>query len=61
MRTGRYRVRKGLFGKSILQAEYDCPSFIGGKADASSRYIFWSDIDYKKAPAQLREQEAAHE
>ncbi len=48
MKTGRYRVRKGLFGRAILQAEYDTPSFIGGHVDASIRDIRWEDCDHKR-------------
>lgn len=53
MKTGKYRVRRGLFGKAILQAEYDIPSYIGGEVDASVRDIFWQDIPFKQAPASL--------
>lgn len=54
MKTGNYRVRKGLFGKSVLQAEYDSPSYVGGQVDSSVRYIYWEDIKYKQAPAKLQ-------
>lgn len=55
MRTGRYRVRKGWFGKAILQAEYNCPSYTAGRVDSSLRDVFWSDIDYEHAPQNLWE------
>lgn len=57
MRTGKYRVRKGWFGKCILQAEYNTPSFICGRVDSSIRQIVWEDVNYKKAPEALREAE----
>jgi hypothetical protein len=42
-------------GKAILQAQYNAPAFIGGKADSSIRDIFWQDVPYKYAPAELKE------
>ena len=54
MKTGNYRVRKGWFGKSILQAQYDSPSYSGGQVDSSVRYIYWDDIKFKHAPAELK-------
>lgn len=53
MKTGRYRVRKGWFGKCILQAEYNTPSYSGGQVDVHIRDIFWRDIKFKYAPPQL--------
>ena len=50
MKTGRYRVRRGLFGKAILQAEYESPALAGGHVDASIRVLNWEDVDYDKAP-----------
>lgn len=44
MRTGRYRVRKGWFGKAILQAEYE----------SSSKVFKWADIHYNYAPSELK-------
>lgn len=55
MRTGKYRTRKGLFGRAVLQAQYDTPSLIGGRVDTSVRDIFWQDIKWGKAPAELEE------
>lgn len=55
MRTGKYRVRKTWFGKSILQAQYDTPSLVGGQIDADTRDIFWQDIPHKYAPDLLQE------
>lgn len=48
----KYRVRKGLFGKSILQ-QWHCfpdaiPSALAGTCD-------WVDVTYKAAPSQLKE------
>jgi len=54
MKTGRYRVRKGWFGKCILQAEYDAPMFLCGKVDSSVRDIYWKDVPYTKAPTELK-------
>lgn len=50
MRTGRFRVRKGWGNKSILQAEYDTPSFVGGRVDASLRQLKWEDVPFDQAP-----------
>ncbi len=55
MKTGRYRVRKTLFGKAILQAEYDTPSLLAGQIDATVRDISWQDIPYNYAPSALKE------
>lgn len=44
-----------MFGKAILQAEYNSPSYNGGQVDSSTRYIHWGDIDFKLAPASLME------
>ena len=54
-KTGRYRVRKGWFGRSILQFEIDGPAFTGGHVDASTRVRYWNDVLYDNAPAQLRD------
>lgn len=53
MRTGIYRVRKGWFGKCILQAQFDRPAFLGGQVDASQRVIYWADVDWNSAPVWL--------
>lgn len=55
MRTGKYRTRRGLFGKTVLQAQYDTPSLIGGKVDSSIRDVFWKDVKWERAPAELEE------
>lgn len=47
MRTGRYRVRRGHFGVSVLQAEYDSPSLIAGHVDASIRRRSWHDVKFE--------------
>lgn len=49
----RYRVRRGFFGKSILQRLENYPSLIGGVVDASIRDIRWVDVDYNRAPRAL--------
>lgn len=48
MRTGRYRVRPGLFGRAVLQAEYNFPSLIGGQVDASVRSFEWVDVQFDR-------------
>ncbi len=48
MKTGRYRVRKGWFGRAILQAEYDSPSYLAGHVDASVRDIRWEDCSHAR-------------
>lgn len=53
-RTGRYRVRRGLFGKSILQEYVGYPSFAGGFADCSSPVFEWSDVKFVNAPPTLQ-------
>lgn len=54
--TDRYRVRRGLFGKTcILQKLYDTPSLIGGQVDSTVRDIHWDDVDFEHAPAELQE------
>jgi len=55
MRTGKYRTRRGLFGRAVLQAQYNTPALVGGKVDASVRDIFWQDVKWSKAPAELEE------
>ncbi len=55
MKTGIYRVRRGLFGKSILQELNDTPSFNFGSVDAYARELIWFDVDYNDAPAVLKE------
>ena len=53
-RTGRYRVRKGLFGKSILQEYMNYPSLIGGYVDSGVRSFEWIDVSFNHAPSELR-------
>lgn len=48
--TGEYRLRKGLFGKCILQEAHNFPKYNGGHVDARTREIVWLDVDYKNAP-----------
>jgi len=57
MKTGRYRVRRGLFGKAILQAEYDEPycNPMTKEADTRVRELMWADCPFQKAPAELME------
>jgi hypothetical protein len=52
-RRHRYRVRRGLFGKSVLQRLENYPSFVGGVVDASVRDVVWEDVPYKRAPRAL--------
>lgn len=53
--TKRYRVRRGLFGKCILQQQFDTPSLLGGHVDSTIRDIHWSDVDFPYAPAELKD------
>lgn len=50
-----YRVRRGLFGKAVLQKLCNYPSFCGGVVDASIRERVWQDVDYNHAPLILKE------
>lgn len=49
MKTGRYRLRRGLFGVGVLQAEYDTPSLICGYVDSSVRQRIWRDVSFSDA------------
>jgi len=51
--TGLYRVRRGMFGRSILQECIDSPSFTAGRPDSSMRYLRWEDVPYNQAPRAL--------
>lgn len=53
--TKQYRLRRGLFGKAILQYLCDTPSIIGGHVDATIRDVYWTDVDFKHAPVELVE------
>ena len=53
--VGKYRVRRGWFGRCILQKCHNGPSFIGGQVDSSIRVLYWSDVKYEHAPAILKE------
>lgn len=55
--TTRYRVRCGLFGKCVLQQQFNSPSLIGGQVDSTIRDIHWGDVDYRHAPTELMEVE----
>lgn len=55
MKTGNFRVRKGWFGKTILQAETDTPGYIGGQVDSTVRDVHWYDVKFEDAPAKLKE------
>lgn len=48
----QYRVRKGWFGKSILQQKVHYPSGILSPLADEKR---WEDVDFKHAPAKLKE------
>jgi hypothetical protein len=48
MRTGRYRLRRGLCNSAILQEEFSEPTYIGGHVDASLRQITWQDVPFDK-------------
>lgn len=51
--TGLFRVRKGWFGKSVLQELMDYPTYSGGVVDASTREFVWQDVSYSHAPRSL--------
>lgn len=51
--TGVFRVRRGWFGRAILQELMDYPTFNGFFVDASHREHKWEDVDYDHAPEQL--------
>ena len=55
MKTGVYRVRKGWFGRCILQAQFNGPAFLGGQVDASIRVLYWADVAWDQAPVALVE------
>jgi hypothetical protein len=47
----RYRVRRGLFGKSILQRLNLCAVPVGGSV--MSKQWVWEDVPYCRAPRAL--------
>lgn len=47
-RTGEYRVRRGMFGKSILQEYVGFPD-----KDHGDPVFEWCDVDYSHAPPSL--------
>lgn len=49
----RYRVRRGLFGKSVLQ-RWAC--FPTGIMSSLAGTCDWIDVPYNKAPLELKEQ-----
>lgn len=51
--TGLFRVRRGRFGKSILQECMDYPTYSGGVVDVTIREFVWEDVKYKYAPRAL--------
>jgi hypothetical protein len=56
-----YRVRRGLFGKCVLQVLVNGPSLIGGQVDSSIRDLTWHDVDYFRAPIVLTARVPAQE
>lgn len=46
----RYRVRRGLFGKSVLQRWACYPT---GISSSLAGTCDWIDVDYRRAPAEL--------
>lgn len=54
--VNRYRVRRGLGGKAVLQVLVNGPAFIGGQVDSSIRDLRWCDVDFDRAPALLVDQ-----
>jgi hypothetical protein len=51
--TGLFRVRKGIFGRSVLQECIDYPTMTGGWVDAACRELLWEDVPYNRAPRAL--------
>lgn len=51
-RAIRYRVRRGLFGKSVLQKWVCYPS---GISSALAGTCHWIDVPYYNAPVELKE------
>lgn len=52
---GKYRVRRGWFGKAILQRFIDSPSLINGRIDVYTRDRKWVDVDFDRSPTILIE------
>lgn len=52
----RYRVRRGLFGKAVLQ-RWAC--FPSGISSSLAGTCDWIDVPYHKAPAELEEVDRA--
>jgi hypothetical protein len=51
--VGKYRVRRGWFGKAILQSLVKYPSMIGPHPDASNPRWEWVDAEFDHAPDSL--------
>jgi hypothetical protein len=51
--SGLFRVRRGLFGRSVLQELIDYPGRIGPHVDSSIRELRWVDVPYSEAPRAL--------
>lgn len=49
----QFRVRRGWFGKAILQQLKSFPTFAGGHVDTTVRSIEWVDVSYDHAPVML--------
>lgn len=50
--TALYRVRRGLFGTSVLQKLYAIPSPYEMLSSPSTHYC-WKDVPFNEAPASL--------
>jgi hypothetical protein len=48
VKTGRYRVRPGLFGRAVLQEEHSDPMYCYGFVDTSLREITWRDVKFAR-------------
>lgn len=46
MRTGRYRVRRDIFGGAVLQQEFSSPTYMYGHVDTILRQIKWEDVRF---------------
>jgi hypothetical protein len=57
----RYRVRRGWFGRAVLQVKTNSPSWIGGFIEPELRIMEWLDVPYDEAPAELVDREDVRE
>lgn len=51
--VGKFRIRRGWFGKCILQIGVNSPSLIGGVIDITNTDQRWVDADFDRAPVSI--------